>query len=357
MRTIRRVVTACVALVVAGAAPAAAASGSAVPVRCGDTVTTSAYLAEDLLCGDGQGITLAGSVTLDLRGHTLAGPGRDGTGVGVTFDSAVHRVTVRGGTIRDWPEAMRSTGEPGGGTSTVRDVTFERNGTALGVYFDAYAVVGSRFAGNDVGILGLYGALAMDRTAFADNRVGVTVATTRTTVKRSWFTGNSTAVYCSESILSVTGTVLRRNDTGIEHWWCSGATIADNRFEENGLAYLADVPSTSDVLTGNTFVGNTTAVLARASMELRRNTFLRNGTGVSAPLEPYGDAMHVLLEGNTFTRNADAVLVETPSTVGGNVAVQNSGRGLHAPLATDLGGNVAWGNGTDPQCVGVVCTG
>ena len=42
-------------------------------------------------------------------------------------------------------------------------------------------------------------------------------------------------------------------------------------------------------------------------------------------------------------------------SIGGNDARNNTGWGIYAPGATDLGGNTAAHNGNQPQCVGVVC--
>ena len=42
--------------------------------------------------------------------------------------------------------------------------------------------------------------------------------------------------------------------------------------------------------------------------------------------------------------------------VGGNDVRRSTGWGVCAPGALDLGGNVARNNGSEPQCVGVVCS-
>ncbi|GGB92726.1 NosD domain-containing protein [Cellulomonas carbonis] len=312
----------------------------------------AAYLPDDLLCADGQGITFTASGTLDLRGHTLAGPGRDVEARAVQFDASTSSVTVVGGTVRGWWSAFTATGDPGTGSGTLRDVVVEDNGTGVGAYFHPWTVVGSSFVGNETAVHGFYGALTIDRTRFSGNDTGIAIATTRTAVTRSQFDGNRIGLYCSEAILEVRRSTFRDNETGIEHWWCGGAQVSGSTFDGNDVAYRPTYQSVADVLIGNTFVGNGTGVHATTSVALIRNTFTRNGTGVRAPDVP---AVEIHLERNVFTRNVDAVHVETPATVQGNVALRNTGRGLHVPLATDLGGNVARGN-PEPQCVGVVCT-
>ncbi|MFY0580972.1 hypothetical protein ACN28S_48045 [Cystobacter fuscus] len=63
------------------------------------------------------------------------------------------------------------------------------------------------------------------------------------------------------------------------------------------------------------------------------------------------------VSGNRFLRNqGDGLRVLVPSTltVSRNVALDNTGWGLHVPGVSDGGGNVARGNGAG-DCVGVVC--
>lgn len=348
-----RAVAGAVAVVVTG--PVAAASAAAEPT-CGATITTDVVLTADLLCPDGAGLTLVGDVTLDLGGHTLAGPGRGGTGTGVTFDPSVSTITVTNGTLRDWPSAVRSTGDPGDGTSALVDVVVRDNGLGVGGYFDGYTISGSTFEGNGDAVVGFYATLTVDSSTFTGNDVGLSASTTRTAVTASRFEGNRVGLFCSESALSVHGSAFVANERGLDHWWCGGVDVTGTLFERNDVAYRADVPSTPDTLTENTFHDNTVGVDAQASVELVANVFTANGTGVRAPVDPL-DEVVVVLQGNRFTRNVDAVVVETRASVGGNEATYNAGRGLYAPRATDLGGNVAYGNRARPQCVGVVCAG
>lgn len=65
----------------------------------------------------------------------------------------------------------------------------------------------------------------------------------------------------------------------------------------------------------------------------------------------------MVLDGNDLRRNGDAIYVDSVAHVHANTAIANTGWGIWTPLATDLGGNVAYRNGTEPQCVGVVCSG
>ncbi len=63
------------------------------------------------------------------------------------------------------------------------------------------------------------------------------------------------------------------------------------------------------------------------------------------------------MEGNYFTLNKDAVVLNTFARIKTTTAVKNAGWGIYAPRATDLGGNVAYSNLREPQCMGVTCAG
>ncbi|MBO9555960.1 hypothetical protein [Cellulomonas sp.] len=60
---------------------------------------------------------------------------------------------------------------------------------------------------------------------------------------------------------------------------------------------------------------------------------------------------------NRFRFNGDGILSDAGALLqlGGNAVKRSTGWGIHAPGATDLGGNTARNNGNTPQCVGVVC--
>ena len=94
----------------------------------------------------------------------------------------------------------------------------------------------------------------------------------------------------------------------------------------------------------------------RASANFSANTFVGNATAVTAT--PKGENLPdavIGLKGNRFSKNGDAVYITVAAAIGSNVVVRNRGYGIYAPSATDLGGNIAVGNGISPQCVGVVC--
>ena len=109
-------------------------------------------------------------------------------------------------------------------------------------------------------------------------------------------------------------------------------------------------------LIGNRFTGYGTALELGHRALVRSSDFTRNGVAIHSETAYLGEVAveDVILDGNTFTRNGDGVIIDTRTHVGDNTAIGNTGYGLFVPQAVDLGGNVAHRNGVD--CVGVVCT-
>jgi hypothetical protein len=176
--------------------------------------------------------------------------------------------------------------------------------------------------------------------------------------------GNETAVNCSDSVCDVSRSVIAGNETGVSGF-ASRGTYAGNTFVRNRTAFntgFSSAPSTlryDEEVRDNRFLDNDVAVTigALASTAYRRNTFSRNGVGFQDAGE-WADSFVVLLERNTLTRNGDGINLRPmfrTVRLSGNRAVKNTGWGIHAPDAVDLGGNSASGNGNEPQCVGVVC--
>jgi len=344
------------AVTVAG--PAQAAGGG---LACGSTVASSGYLTHDLRCTSGVGITMLPGATLDLRGHRLLGPGR-GRGSAITASGLTPQVgvVVRNGTVRGWHNVLDTDGldvyatfdrlravevdEVAGGLNM--DVTMTRSavtdsGTALWSMWGGATVSDSTFRRNDGALRGAVGG--------------------HWTVDRSTFVGNGTAIAGSEIVLSVRDSVIRSNDRGVNLSFCDGAQVRRTTFVGNRVAYFSGfvLPSAAvDQLIGDTFRWNDVAVDVELDTHLARSTFEHNGTALRAshgPNEIWTPT--VSMERNLFRFNGDAVVVNSLARIATTTAVRNRGYGIYAPNATDLGGNVAWGNGTQPQCTGVVCVG
>lgn len=351
------------ALTFSGAAVASAAPPTAV-TSCGTTLTGAGYLPHDLTCTGDQGVILAGDATLDLRGHRLTGPGSGG---GVEL-STTGTSRIVNGTIRGWSTAVSSDDD----LLTPLDATLAKLrlvGNRAGVAVWGGTLRATRLAIFDNTALGLgafYGAaeVAVSDSVIRNNgEYGINADEARVHVTRSALVGSQYAFLCFSSVCDVSRSVVADSDIG---FWgqASRGTHANNTYARNGTAFrsgLADSPDAvyDDEVQDNRFVGNDIAVniLGIASSAYRRNTFTRNGVGVRLANED-SDSYDVLLEANTFKRNGDGInLIPLFGTakLSGNRAVKNTGWGIYAPNAVDLGGNTASGNGNEPQCVGVVC--
>src|SRR5262245_62001380 len=87
-------------LVLAAAAPEAQGGGGVTPITtCGQTVTTSAVLMQDLSC-TGDGIVVGASkITIDLNGFVLTGDGGAGD-FGVDDLGSFDNVAIKNGALR-----------------------------------------------------------------------------------------------------------------------------------------------------------------------------------------------------------------------------------------------------------------
>lgn len=338
----------------------------AVPITCGATLTGHVTLATDITC-TGDGFTLVGDVTLDLGGHTLAGPaGSQALLLGLDATQ-----TVTNGRIEGWglvASADLPADDTGGlhGEFAFADVTFAGNGTVVDLGVDSlltghsamFDVADSAFEGNDQVFSGIFGGSAV--------------------VRSSRFVGNGTVVGIDTAGIAIRGSHLQDNDVVVAYLRESYAsiedsTLVDNRVVSQGGDFFSvfdlvgnEVSGSDTVLaaselatsvTSNRLVDNDVAIdLGAAYGWVSSNTFRGNRIAfTSAPGEDTGWTT-TYLEDNTFVGNGDAVVTSGSQTrVGRNTAHHNDGWGIYAPGVTDLGGNRAWSNGRSPQCVGVVC--
>lgn len=323
------------------AGPAAAVPAKA--VKCGDTVTTTTRLTRDLRCG-AIGLVMMPGATLDLGGHRLIGQGTKSGGHAIGTDATstdfTTPLTVKNGIITGWHDVLVT------GASTlhanVSNVTFTGNGNVLSWPYMVLDVKSSRF--------------------FNNNDVATSFGGGRITVDGSTFVGNHLALSLSEGRIVANNSSFRNNATAIAADW-TGVTLRNNTFTGNGTAYTSDsvwpfFEGIFDSLIANRFVDNGVALDLGVGAYLRGNLFQRNDTALRSVwhhVDP--QAVVLVMEQNTLTQNRDAVHIEASASLRDTVAINNSGHGIYAPGATDLGGNVAYGNGIDPQCTGVVCSG
>jgi len=375
MRTIHRNGVVALVAVLAVTFLSSAAASAAPALACGSTLTRDTTLTRDLRCRHGDGLTLVGDVTLNLGGHRLIGPGATepfpGGRIGVRL-SLTGTSTIVNGTIAAWPIGIDSNDDERSATARIRDIRLLGNSIGLHIVRSEASLVRVLVRGNAWGAEGGFSSSFTVRdSTFRNNGTGMTLATMgHLNISRSTFSGHrNVAIGCTEVFCEITGNRITGNGTGVSHWY-SGPKVADNYFADNTVAYSAgyngfnDAEPYGDAVHDNRFVRNDVAVEieALASAVFRDNEFRENRIGVRGP--DGAAAYSVIVAGNTFRRNVDGIYlppVEVSSggnarvSVGDNTAVRNRGWGIYAPGATDLGGNVARGNGKSPQCVGVAC--
>lgn len=322
-------------------------------VRCGDVLTADTILTRTLRCTTSPGLTLAPGVSLDLGGYSIVGPG---SGTGVVTDPRAP-ASLRNGVVRGWRQGVLREDEQNTGTTlVVEDVVFRGNVFALVSSFGADVDVRrSRFTDNEHALSTFYSSATITDSTFirntfaaSSNRI-ITVARSRFVDNERTFTGSETRLRLTDSVVSGSAIVYYNYD-GV------GAQLEDNTFARNEVVIASDFSLDTDEILRNRFVDNDIAVSATTPKHLVGNTFIGNRKAVASdPDQITSGVPFVAMEDNTFRRNGDAVHLVHPASLKGNVAIANAGYGIYAPLAIDLGGNVAYRNGVEPQCTGVVC--
>ncbi|MET0865291.1 MAG: NosD domain-containing protein [Nakamurella sp.] len=341
--------------------PAAASAAGPVAASCGAVLTTNAVLTADLSC-TGDGITLTGDVSLDLRGHTLSGTGSDRTAVTVISGSSPK---ISNGVIEKWNTGIAYDNPEGDpdliGTTSVNSVRFRTNSVAIsasgGLSFSnapGYVIKSSRFEENFNGIQGVFtGSVKVSGSTFRKNQSAIGIDTGSLEVTGSRFDDNGVGVSCTEASCTVRGNYLTSNSTALASR-TFGMTASHNLLSRNDIGFDAFV-SLGNNLSYNAFVSNTTGVhLSTGGGTISRNSFTGNQTGFAS--EGGQDPFTATLDNNIFTRNGSGIFIEDEGiSLRKNTARNNTGWGIYAPHSIDLGGNQASGNGNSPQCVGVVC--
>lgn len=304
------------------AGPAAAAG-----VSCGDTISASVTLTQDLNCS-GETLTVEGAGTvLDLDGHAITGAAVLVTGSDVTITS---------GRVSPSPGAMGPTVAVEGGHLVLAGVRVSGSTDQRGVLVDYGGradLVRSTVAGFGVG-LDLYGQ--------GPN-----------TVTASSFSGNRVGVHVDQSGNTIRGNVFDRNGTGV---WIAGGIRGSASVAQNIFSRQSDAAVRVD--------GSPDPRVAGVGGEIARNWIITgDGAGVSVTAPDGSGPLALSVTGNVLVYNGgDGVSASGPASslagvaVGSNFAIANRGRGVDAAGVTDGGRNVALLNRLRPQCVGVVCS-
>jgi parallel beta-helix repeat protein len=311
-------------------------------VGCGDLVTTDVRLDSDLVGCPGPGLVVgADDITIDLRGHTIAGADLAGAGVD---DTGQHdRLVIENGTITGFYDGVFLNQSSGSAVRRLEishvfqgvelldspENAVERNSisdaTSGGISVEGESDR-NRVEKNSVLRAGagvqLSPAVELTRTPddnlivkneLAPGGIGVALSTAlRNRVEKNVFHDNATNVFVQDA----DGNVIERNDMIRGGLGTILIDSDDNRLSRNRVEEL--------------FVGILVLDGSQGTI-LERNVASRN----------QDDGIKVLAASTTLT---------------GNVANDNGDLGIDAvPGVIDGGGNRASGNGNPAQCVNVAC--
>jgi hypothetical protein len=343
--------------------------------RCGDTLTQHTKLTRDLACPGtgGPALRVVGEgIVLDLGGYTVSRTGPEmGTSEGIVVDA---NSMVRNGTIRGFRWGVLV--DVGATAVRLHRLALVDNGT--GIYHRGgtarLLITNSRLSGNGTGLSSEFdassGAYDIRSTQFTGNGRAMFVDDHATDVLDSTFTSNGDAIYCFYGSVRVRSSTMAQN-----------TTVGTMPFDVFGFNTCGEMRIEDTLIANNTSLAPATAPAWEPYRLVLRNTWVvNNGSGLQ------GAARTVYIEGNTFWDNAGGLtladlpeLVPTPltgivrnnrflrndgdglrvlppstPTLIGNVALGNSGWGIHAPTAYNGGGNVARDNAAG-DCSGIVC--
>ena len=382
-------------------------------VHCGQHVTTSIRLANDLNKCRGDGLVIgADNVTIDLAGHTISGVNARGS-EGIADDGhsgarirngVIQRFFLNGVGLRSAPHSVVSNmtiygigaGNVEGDASAgvlVKDSPFTSvvankvSNNVISFQSDGVDVISSRgstIRGNVLaanswnGLVVLFSpATSVIGNALQGNKnqgLELNGASDRSIVSGN-FAGNNTVnglTVGSSTHVRIEGNFLKGNgENGLFMFDLHGALIRQN--QAGGNAVGIDLEGGQFGSTNNQLVKNETnrnrfagVIVAGANHNLlQANTSDAN----QGPPGEGGGFVVIASVGNTLRANVAignrdvgiAVFQENPgdtknNVLAGNFAVRNKAHGIDASVgASDGGGNIARNNTPLPNCLGVVC--
>lgn len=387
-------------------------------VNCGDVLTTSVLLLNDLVDCAGHGLVVgAHGITIDLNGHFIIGTG---LGAGV-FNDGFDYVTVTNGAIAEFDYGVQF--GPGTAFSIVSEMTIQLN--ALG---------GIEFAGGNANIIrdngitnnsfagvalinGTQGTLVRDNIIGANPGAGVYMFVTNgnriegnnisnsseagillegasvNTIVGNFMVGNageSIAITLVSHGNRVTDNMLFENEMGILVQDSNGNELLDNIAMEMGGPGVELYNTQHTVIKGNEVRFNSGGIsLRQATNTLIENNIVTEVSGTGISLQD--SSLSNTIIGNRVNFNASGIYVADQAAggtgnmiennivngndaggisvtgfghvIGGNQANDNGGWGIYAvqgsaaQINIDMGHNRAVFNGELGQCFGVVCDG
>lgn len=309
------------------------------PVSCGQVITHSIHLSNDLIDCPGDGLVIgADHVRIDLGGHVIDGvsnPAADGINNTGGFD----RVVVRHGTIQQFQQGVQLTNASRNTLRGLR-VTQTFRGIELGSS-DHTRIVHNRVWANFDGIH----LVDSDSNRISHNNVF----------------GNS-----ASAIVLITGSDSNKVDHNKTHDNASWGITSDNsasnvydhnRVYRNSIAGIEPFHGTNIRITHNSVFRNQIGIelFTTTGSVLRAN---RVRTSVGDGIHLFTGSTGNLLVNNSAHRNgADGIDVEdSGNTIKRNHANRNVNLGIFAAAGNiDGHGNTAHHNGNAAQCVGVSC--
>ncbi len=303
-----------------GLAVAAPASGAT--LSCGQTITQSTVLENDVGPCSNYGIIIgADGITLDLNGHHVfgtPGPTRDGAGVYLQNRTGV---TVRNGTVRNFSVGVAI---DGGANNTVTGVTARDNIGGLGdIGGDGIAIMssrGNRIIGNSANNNGPFSGIGLYSRRDPDHPGPPGVA------RDNLVQGNQ-----------VVGNIISRDRATPQNTDNDGIrvendavfnTFSDNFVARNGLDGIALFADTADnVVRNNSVEGNgfyrTTArrgsgiiVFTRSTRNVVENNLVTgnadSGIDIRPPLANFPGATNNRIVNNTAVGNSVLPFIPSP---------------------------------------------
>lgn len=355
-------------------------------VTCGQTVTTSIRLLNDLTNCPGDGLVVgADGITIDLDGHSI-----DGTNLGSGVANRGHdSVTVTNGSISEFDLGV----ELGNGTALaiVSDLTLQANQIAGIQLTNAdNGIAGNTLrrnlvVGNTAGILVLGGtqrAVLTDNTLAGSATVGISVQSSSgntldgnrvsgtsgpgieldgastNTVRGNVVDGSSGPaidVHTGSSANSVTGNDLADSESGIVVDSSDGNRVADNTVHGMSGAGVALGTAADNQVIGNDLRFNGTGVDLEASTGNTieaNNASETSGTGIEVGT---GSTSNRLIANTASANDVGGISVGTAAAPGlgnllqGNTANDNTGDGIwigdvgHMVTGNTANNNLEWG--------------
>ncbi len=284
------------------AAPAHAGKSRLTTVSCGQVITSSVRLGNDLKDCPGDGLIVGASdITIDLNGHTVDGnkPVDYGGGYGIIVRAPHHGVTIKNGTVQEF---------------------------SFGIWLD------------------LSNGNRLRRMNVNGNLIGVEVST-----------GSSNLIHRS---------VFDHNrDTGVRLFTADRNRVQRNKFLGGRWGVLLQVGADNNRVHKNTIVGDETSTDRGIQVGLNSNRNRVSNNRISG-FDQFGinvdDAFRNVIRWNRSNENpGDGIRIgpgAERTTVARNVANDNGGWGIaaYSPVR-DPGGNFAEGNGQPDQCLGLDC--